>query len=243
MFFANPLLAQNIFVSNGLIGTSSNNHVGINISDPTGTFEIKRTTFNYRTTENSPEFAGFPIQVKFGSPLSSEFVHHLTSSPDWVFNTIGNSNINRAFTFKKISQYDNTYPNVDMDLMVINLDSKVGIGTTNLNSDYRLFVRGGIRTEKMKIDLATTNGWADFVFEANYNLRPLLEVEKFIQTFKHLSDVPSAKDLVENGVDVLEMQKIQMQKIEELTLYLIELKKENEALKKRLEVLEKTKIK
>jgi hypothetical protein len=66
-------------------------------------------------------------------------------------------------------------------------------------------------------------------------LKPLIEVEKYIQENKHLPDVPSEADVTSTEVDLFEMQKIQMKKIEELTLYLIELKKENEELRKILQ--------
>jgi hypothetical protein len=104
---------------------------------------------------------------------------------------------------------------------------------------YQLFVKEGIRTEKVKVDIPT-GVWADYVFAPTYRLRPLSEVEKFIQTNRHLPDVPSAKELETNGLDLAEMHRIQMQKIEELTLYLLELKKENEELQKQLkEIKEK----
>jgi hypothetical protein len=111
------------------------------------------------------------------------------------------------------------------------------------NQDYRLYVYKGIRTEKVRVDYRSN--WADYVFAPNYKLRPLLEVEAFIKKNQHLPDVPSAKEIHEKGIDLGEMHKIQMQKIEELTLYLLEIKKENDsfkkendALKKRLEALE-----
>ncbi len=111
-----------------------------------------------------------------------------------------------------------------------------GVGVEYSNADYRLYVLKGIRTEKVRVDYASN--WADYVFAPNYKLRPLSEVEAFIQKNQHLPDVPSAKEIHEKGIDLGEMHKIQMQKIEELTLYLLEMKKENDSLKKRLEALE-----
>jgi hypothetical protein len=126
--------------------------------------------------------------------------------------------------------------------LILNPDGggAVGIGTPigqHLPSeDYRLYVFTGIRTEKVRVDYRSN--WADYVFAPSYKLRPLSEVEAFIQKNQHLPDVPSAKEIHEKGIDLGEMHKIQMQKIEELTLYLLEIKKENDSLKKRLEVLE-----
>jgi len=95
---------------------------------------------------------------------------------------------------------------------------------------------GDITSKKIKV---CASGWCDYVFEKEYKLTPLKEVEKFISQNKHLPDVPSAKEIENQEVDIFEMQKIQMKKIEELTLYLIELKKENEEMKNVIEKINK----
>lgn len=120
----------------------------------------------------------------------------------------------------------------------LNTTGKVGIATTNFPttigganiSAYRLFVKGGILTEELRV----RTGWADYVFEDNYQLKPLSEVEAYINENGHLPNVPSATQVEEEGISVGEMTKIQQEKIEELTLYIIEMKKEVEALKARL---------
>ena len=83
----------------------------------------------------------------------------------------------------------------------------------------------------MKVAIKTSLAWADYVFADDYSLKSLSEVEKFIQTNKHLPNVPSAQELVNNGLDLGTMQAIQMEKIEELTLYLIQMQKEIDLLK------------
>jgi hypothetical protein len=131
------------------------------------------------------------------------------------------------------------------DQLIVKGNGKIGMGTTftgTLPSDFnnfRLFVKDGIRTERIKVDVASSNGWADYVFTSQFKLKSLYEVEKYINTHKHLPDVPSASQLEKEGMDLGEMHKIQMQKIEELTLYLIQIKKENDELKKRLIEIEK----
>jgi len=72
---------------------------------------------------------------------------------------------------------------------------------------------------------------ADYVFEENYFLSPLSEVESFIKTNKHLPNIPSAEQFKSDGYKVGEMDEMLLRKIEELTLYIIELKKEIEELK------------
>lgn len=97
-------------------------------------------------------------------------------------------------------------------------------GTVNV-SNYNLFVNGGILTEEVRVMLKAQ--WADYVFEENYNLPKLEEVEEFIKENKHLPNVPSAKEVTENGIELGETAKFQQEKIEELTLYIIEQNKIN----------------
>jgi hypothetical protein len=118
----------------------------------------------------------------------------------------------------------------------INRNGTVGIGTTFRDNNFKLAVGGRIRAEEVRVDV----GWADFVFEDDYYLRPLEEVENFIKQNKHLPDVPSAKEVEANGVDLGKMESILLQKIEELTLYMIEQNKEIQNLKKQNENLENT---
>lgn len=100
---------------------------------------------------------------------------------------------------------------------------------TELKNKYSLFVKEGVLSEDFAI--APIASWSDFVFEKDYNLRPLPEVEKFIKTNKHLPDVPSAKQVAEEGYSQHDVNKALLQKVEELTLYVIELQKQIEILK------------
>ena len=97
---------------------------------------------------------------------------------------------------------------------------QIAASTINFPSDYKLVVDGKIIAEELRIQNSTL--WPDFVFENGYDLTPLNEVEKHISIYKHLPDVPSAKEVSKEGFDIGEMQKILLRKIEELTLYIIE---------------------
>lgn len=101
--------------------------------------------------------------------------------------------------------------------------------------DYNLFVYGGILTEEVRVMLE--GDWADYVFEEDYNLPKLEEVEQFIKENKHLPNVPSAKEVAQNGIELGEIAKIQQEKIEELTLYLIQQQKELNELKEQVKLL------
>lgn len=118
-------------------------------------------------------------------------------------------------------------------------NGKIYIGTNasypTSTGNYRLFVEGGIMTEKVKVSLRSSANWADYVFEDNYKLMPLKEVATYVSNNKHLPGVDSAKDLAENGLDLATMQSKQMEKIEELTLYIIDQDKKIEAQNKALE--------
>ena len=100
---------------------------------------------------------------------------------------------------------------------------------------FKVETSGLIRGRRMKLDL---NTWADYVFEPTYHLMPLSEVETFVKKEKHLPNVPSEQELKAEGADVMEMNKILMEKVEELTLYLIQQNKNTEELKVQLEALQ-----
>ena len=84
-------------------------------------------------------------------------------------------------------------------------------------------------------------GWPDYVFENDYNLMPLNEVEKFIGDNKHLPGVPSAAEVEETGVNLGKMNAILIQKVEEMMLYIIEQERQMKELEKRLSEVERKK--
>ncbi|MFQ6603190.1 hypothetical protein [Flavobacterium sp. C3NV] len=118
--------------------------------------------------------------------------------------------------------------------MSILTNGNVGIGT--INPTNKLDVNGTIHSKEVKVDM---NGWPDFVFKKEYNLPTLDEVEKHIAEKGHLENIPSEEEVLQNGINLGEMNAKLLQKIEEMTLYLIEMKKENESLKSNQVLLEK----
>ncbi len=125
----------------------------------------------------------------------------------------------------------------DFALNQLKLNAKVGVGNVTsfptaigaVNvSNYNLFVTGGILTDQVRVILSNGGTWADYVFAKDYKLPTLSEVEDFIAKNGHLPNVPSAKQVQEDGIELGEIAKIQQEKIEELTLYILQLNKENE---------------
>ncbi len=146
---------------------------------------------------------------------------------------------------------------VGNDLLYVRDDGNVGIGFTTMDQklavngrvriganqvsqssdyydDYMLSVDGTIITEKVVV---SASEWADHVFNDSYNLMPLLELKKYIEKNKKLPEIPDETEIKNSGVDLAEINARLLQKVEELTLYLIELKSENEEIKKVLKEL------
>ncbi|MFD2581614.1 hypothetical protein ACFSR6_03870 [Pedobacter vanadiisoli] len=116
---------------------------------------------------------------------------------------------------------------------IVAAGGNVGIGIST--PQEKLSVNGNIRAREIKVE--ATN-WPDYVFEEGYKVGTLQELESYIKANKHLPDMPAAKEVETNGIEVSEMLKLQQKKIEELTLYLIEKDKKIDALMKRVDVLE-----
>ncbi|GEM_PF-1639493 len=116
----------------------------------------------------------------------------------------------------------------------------IGIGT--LSPKSKLDVKGTVRAKEVKIEMNAGEG-ADFVFEQNYNLRPLSDVEAFIKENKHLPEIPSEKQMIEDGLDMSKIQIKLLQKIEEMTLYIIQQQKQLDVQnRKNISLEEKIKI-
>jgi len=106
----------------------------------------------------------------------------------------------------------------------------IGVNTGNIPAGYMLAVDGKIISEELKVQLS--GNWPDYVFADHYHLKPLKEVEKYIATHKHLPNIPSASEVEKNGIEIGDMQKRLMEKIEELTLYILDLQKQIDDLNK-----------
>ena len=117
----------------------------------------------------------------------------------------------------------------DLSLLRILHSGNVGIGTAT--PDAKLAVNGDIHTREVKVDLDGAVA-PDYVFRENYDLRPLEEVQHYIQQHGHLPNIPSAKEMEENGLLLKEMNLKLLEKIEELTLYILQQEERIKALEK-----------
>jgi len=128
--------------------------------------------------------------------------------------TAGNASDNKL----KFRLYAGSSANLEpADVMTLVGNGNVGIGIVNPTN--KLDVNGTIHSKEVKVDM---NGWSDFVFKKDYTLPTLQEVEKHIAEKGHLGNIPSEEEVLKNGINLGEMNSKLLQKIEELTLYVIE---------------------
>ncbi|MGF7075120.1 hypothetical protein [Mucilaginibacter sp. 3215] len=122
------------------------------------------------------------------------------------------------------------------DILNIN-DNGMSIGTQTMPSGYKLAVNGSAIVTSLTIKL--NSNWPDYVFKPSYQLPSLTEVKTYIDQNQHLPEIPSADEIAKDGLNVGEMNKLLMKKVEELTLYLIEKDQQDKQKDKQLEELRK----
>ncbi|CAM1362402.1 hypothetical protein [Tenacibaculum xiamenense] len=234
-FISYVAMSQNTFPSSG--------KVGVNTTLPQEELEVNGTTkMNQLIVGNKTSLPPFIHAWYEGGAYTNIFLNNSSQSEDrglWGISAVNGdftiitekddfSAVNQAFKIVRGSGI-----NVDKVLFPI---GNIGIGTDNPGL-WKLAVNGKIRAKEIKVE----TGWSDFVFEDTYDLPTLEEVEDHIKSKGHLKDIPSAKEVETNGVLLGEMDSKLLQKIEELTLYMIELNKrvktleeENKILKEKL---------
>lgn len=119
------------------------------------------------------------------------------------------------------------------------MNGSLALGTLDTKG-YKLAVNGNMRVHEIRVETAN---WPDYVFEKGYSLTPIKQLEEFISLNKHLPEIPKAADAEKNGVDLGEMNKKLLKKIEEFTLYLIEQENRHNATKEQVKALEQRLLK
>lgn len=193
-------------------------------------------SFSFPTTS---VVAGTNVTVTVTGSTASPFVVNANDTSLYA----SNGSINQATTTSGNRVVDMNNSNIWFNTANSTSNGKIYLGATSVYPDttgnYKLFVEGGILTEKVKVALRSSANWADYVFASDYKLMPLKEVEQYVIANKHLPGIDSAEVLAKNGIDVAEMQSKQMEKIEELTLYIIE---QNKVLEKQNSEIEELKV-
>lgn len=215
------LLTISIFILNSNILKAQWSTLGSNLYFNTGFVGIGTTTPTSRLTLNTLGWSN-SLELNNGGSGGYAIFKINTANDGLLFRPFGTPNFfGQLFCFRSVE---------DNHLLEIFEDGHVNIGTPPAGGTYTLNVGGKIRANEIVVN---TTG-ADFVFENDYKLKNLGEVESYIKTNKHLPDIPKANEVQTNGVSIGEMQTKLLQKIEELTLYVIKQEKEIQELKQQL---------
>lgn len=219
---------------------------GLQLNDSVFVAKVDSALWNANKLQGKPISDSVPSDNQVLQWINNQWTPSTFTVPSttWIVDTLhgdtimytlipGNIGIGTAAPVARFQIQNGTTNAVDSAFFVSN-NGSVGIGTKSFSNDYRLLVNGGIRAKKIVVE----SGWADYVFDEKYALMPLSEIERFIHANHHLPNIPSASEVETNGLDIGTMQVKMMEKIEELTLYMIELSKENERLNERIKTLE-----
>jgi hypothetical protein len=175
------------------------------------------------------------VILKSQTPCVSAQSWYLGGNSGTTFtNSIGSCN-NRDFIIKTN----------DTNRVFVKSDGRIFFGKQQIaashpHSNSFMQVDGKIGCKELVV--VDPNKWSDFVFSSNYKLIPLSKLEIYYKLNKRLPDIPSEKEIKANGINVADMDALLLQKIEELTLYLVDLNKKVDLLQKENEEL-KTKLK
>ena len=216
------------------INLSMDGKVGIGDIEPANALDINGDVFiNQKLIGNS-----FIIDLDEGDPLMPKRItsEKVGGSATMELQTYSSTNQRLQTRFLLRGNAGNDIEFYDKDeneFIHFDGDTKtVGIGTVS-TFGYKLAVNGTIGAKEVKVELSSS--WPDYVFKSDYMLPNLSEIEGYINTNKRLPDIPSDDEVKENGISLGEMNAKLLQKIEELTLYVIDLQKQVDSLKSQLE--------
>lgn len=204
-----------------------NGHVGIGRTDPGANLHIQNLVGSKPGGVNAPTI---PV-LRMGRIGTASYSY--SEAAEFRIGH-GGSNVWGSQLDLYINGWANQTETPDQQVMTWQYNGNVGIGTTT--PAERLSVNGNIRSKEVKVE---ASNWPDYVFLPDYQLLTLTQIEEQIKLNGHLPDMPSAKEVAINGIALGEMVKLQQQKIEELTLHLIEKEKQLENQNKRLVEIER----
>jgi hypothetical protein len=219
---------------------SASGFAGIGTLTPTAPLEIKRGAGNTRNKNIMLKLTNDWASGGQNEPSIMFFNGDYSNPKNASWWTVGarvsgDNTIKTPQTFK-ISFKGGGDPTEKEYFSIDSYEGHVKIGDVNTLVDgYKLFVEQGILTEKVKVAIKNSKDWFDHVFDKKYDLMPLSHLEKYIQENKHLPDVPTTAEVMKDGLDLGKMNAILLKKVEELTLYTIQLQKEVEGLRKEVQ--------
>ena len=239
-----------IFGQPFIMTLNGDGNVGVGNNNPSAKLDVKHghiRCLNTSSTGGAIMQSMYAPETGYARAIFSHNVYWDTNTKKWDIQGMGANDAQAilirnqgGFNFiihKPEGNFSKELTNVDFvagTKMMLTKDGNLSIGTMNPGI-FKLAVNGNVRAKEVKVE----TGWSDFVFEDDYDLPTLEEVEKFIDVHKHLPEIPSAKEVEENGVNLGEMDSKLLQKIEELTLYVIEQNKKIRALENKNKILEK----
>ncbi len=218
VFFSGLANAQHDFDTQGILFSNSTNNV----------LTLGSNTVQAQYTSATSVFEIY-------SPTEASYLHLKAGSNSlFISNSIQYGNFILAPTNHPFSI--GVGNNVLTPQLRLQTNGNVAIGTALNPTDYKLAVGGKIIAEELKVQLQSAP-WPDYVFANDYSLPSLQEVEKQIQENGHLENIPSACEVQENGIEVGEMNRLLLEKVEELTLYTINQQKQLDQQTKEMEEL------
>jgi hypothetical protein len=231
--------------------------IGINTSAPTAKFDVQGETLETEILVNSTvNYSGFSdVRAVNGTSITEAGygygvygtggymgVRGLASSSDYSGTSYGVYGSATGTAGTRIGVFGSASGGTTENWAMFASGNSYVSGDLRVGSQadipgFRLSVDGNVICEELKVQLS--QDWPDYVFADDYSLMNLNDLEEYIKTENHLPGIPSAAEVEEDeGFMMGEMQRVTVEKLEELTLYILELKKENDQLKERIEALE-----
>jgi len=209
----------------------SDGNVGVGTANPLAKLEISGGNILVRNSANVDNESSIMI----AHSINITNYHTFGTSVRTITQSAGNNTYGMQFFTQE------SYLTGQTEKLRIQGNGNVGIGT--INPDAKLAVNGTIHSKEVKVDMT---GWSDFVFKKEYNLPTLEQVEKHIVKNGHLENIPNEEEVLKYGINLGEMNAKLLQKMEEMTLYMIEqnkrmnkIEKENQELKNKVDLIEK----
>jgi hypothetical protein len=242
---------QMIIDSNGFVGIGTNTPTTpLTVAVPIGSFDL-HTIRAYRNKSNA-HYGLFGLTMALNNSagtvtdyagIMGEIVSPTAGAEagEMIFNTMQNGTLAQQVIIDNNGNVGigTTAPAAKLDIEAADSSAALIVRNGNTNADVQFYVKANGYVVARDIMVKTGTIFPDYVFEKNYKLRSLSEVEKYINENKHLPDVPSAAEVKKSGLNIAEMNAALLKKVEEQTLYIIDMQKQMNEMQKEIELLKK----